>query len=379
MTIDDTYAARLSLHTSSYIRRRRSWEVVFRKALAREVRSNDLPPDIDGILANLNTVADAKALQAYGAPLVNLGDELTDLPLPLVCVDNEAVGRLGAEYLLHKGVRQFACIGVKNRRFACGRWNAFNQTLIKAGHEPARYFDLEYDRLGNVVPEARNFAGEPLEIWLKRLPRPCGIFCVSDPLCQMAADACRVNGIHVPEECLLLGVDNIEALCTSTQPPLSSIEQPLEQIAERAVERLEQLIEHPENPQAPIESLKPLQVVERRSSEVLAIDDPLIRRTIAHIREHAHETLTVEDIAKRLHTNRSSLDRRFRARLGTTVKKEIVRARINRAKQLLMKTDAKLEDIAPQCGFSGASRLAIVFAQETGFPPGAYRRNFNEE
>jgi DNA-binding LacI/PurR family transcriptional regulator len=51
-------------------------------------------------------------------------------------------------------------------------------------------------------------------------------------------------GLRVPGELSVVGFDGIEA-STWTQPPLTTVEQPIGEIAETAVNALQELIENP--------------------------------------------------------------------------------------------------------------------------------------
>jgi transcriptional regulator GlxA family with amidase domain len=53
---------------------------------------------------------------------------------------------------------------------------------------------------------------------------------------------------------------------------------------------------------------------------------------------------------------------------------EIRRAHLKRAKHLLAQTELSMKAVAPQAGFSNFRHLAVVFRQELGMPPTAYRR-----
>ena len=49
--------------------------------------------------------------------------------------------------------------------------------------------------------------------------------------------------------------------------------------------------------------------------------------------------------------------------------------RINRAKELLMSTDFRINEIADAVGFSSAMRFTKFFSDMTGMSPSAFRKN----
>jgi LacI family transcriptional regulator len=71
--------------------------------------------------------------------------------------------------------------------------------------------------------------------------------------------------------------------------------------------------------------------------------------------------------------SRKVLETHFKTILNHTLHDEIIRVRIDRAKQLLANTDLALADIASRTGFEHAEYLSVAFNRETGFTPAVYR------
>jgi transcriptional regulator GlxA family with amidase domain len=70
------------------------------------------------------------------------------------------------------------------------------------------------------------------------------------------------------------------------------------------------------------------------------------------------------------------LTRLFMRELGTTPSRYVDEVRLEAARALLETGDASLEVIAQRSGLGSAETLRRRFTQETGVPPGAYRRRF---
>lgn len=372
MTIDDTTAHQLMPYVIGHIRRTHLWNIIPKQVLPNDLNSNIRWKKIDGIIANLNTRDNAVQMLAKKKSLVNVGDDLESTGVPGVHVDNHAVGRMAAEYLLECGMRHFACVGIKNRIHACRRWNGFNDELKRNRIHPACYYDLHYDSLGNLVPDVKNFAGMPLERWIRTLEKPVGIFCVNDDMGHVVSDACRVCRIAVPHDAMILGVDNNIPQCNAAYPRLSSIEQPMEQIAQRAVEMLEERF-NSRSEKLNSEWIPPVRVVTRQSTDHSAVSDNYVQHAMEYIQHNAQGPLSIEEVVRQAPVCRSLLERRFRAILGSTILKEINRARINHIKKMLLETDMTLDELAHQCRFSSPSRLTKLFKQVTGFCPSEYR------
>ena len=71
--------------------------------------------------------------------------------------------------------------------------------------------------------------------------------------------------------------------------------------------------------------------------------------------------------------SRSALERRFARALGRSPKEEILRVRLNRARQLLSETDFPLWTIAEKIGLEHTEYLNVIFKKKTGLTPGQFR------
>ena len=94
------------------------------------------------------------------------------------------------------------------------------------------------------------------------------------------------------------------------------------------------------------------------------------------IRREYAAPLTVTELARRNHVSVSTLERRFRARLGTTPLRYLRKVRVNAASAALRSTDKAIARIAHECGFSDQSSLTRQFRELMHISPAAYRRRF---
>ena len=117
-----------------------------------------------------------------------------------------------------------------------------------------------------------------------------------------------------------------------------------------------------------------LAVAARRSSDVFAIEDALVAKALAWIRQNADRRLTVPMVARALGGGPQRLERRFRRVLDRTVQEEIRRAHVEAAMHWLTTSRISMAEVAKRSGFTSASLLSIAFQRELGMPPGAYRR-----
>ncbi|HSJ93023.1 MAG TPA: substrate-binding domain-containing protein, partial [Gaiellaceae bacterium] len=75
--------------------------------------------------------------------------------------------------------------------------------------------------------------------------RPTGVICSSDLMAIGALQEAAALGLRVPDDLSIVGFDGIDA-ASWTQPPLTTVEQPIDEIARTAVAALRAQVERPE-------------------------------------------------------------------------------------------------------------------------------------
>ena len=92
---------------------------------------------------------------------------------------------------------------------------------------------------------------------------------------------------------------------------------------------------------------------------------------------HLERPLELADLAAHAQLSERSLLRHFRAEIGTSPRQWLLRARLDRARELLETTTLPIEDIARRAGFPTAAALRSRFTTTLGASPSAYRKSFN--
>lgn len=291
-----------------------------------------------------------------------------------VFVDTYHVGRMGAEHFLEKGFSNFAFVGeVKNVSWSRHREKGFCDRLNEAGFPCYRYkapgrhtqnWGKELHRLGN---------------WLLSLPKPIGLMAAMDIRGRQVIEACQYYGIRVPEEIGILGVDNDQVVCRLCDPPMSSIELDAEAGGFQAAAILDNLMRHVEkNDRTPHEirrhPIKPLQVVQRRSTERRSISDSLVTEAIRFIKINAAHPLSVSMVVRHVDVSRRTMELRFKRQVGHSVLDEINMARVERVKSFLIETDMTIAEIAETCRFDSETYLYRFFRRMTGETMNSFRR-----
>jgi LacI family transcriptional regulator len=324
----------------------------------------------DGVLVRVEDYAMAQAVYQTGLPAVNLRVPFSDFPLPVVGMDNLALGEIGFRHLSDRGFKHFGFCGTPPGTYAWHdeRRQSFEQSVRASGGACHTFTAVRRRKQLSWEEEEDQIAS-----WIRSLPKPVGIMACGDERGVEVLEACRRANVQVPDEVALIGVDNDEFICTFADPPMSSISANAEQIGYEAASLLDRLMAGGSPPNGPL-LLPPGSVVTRRSTDVLATEDRQLAAAIRYIREHACEGLRLKELLRVMRLPRRSFERRVQALLGRSPKQEISRVQIERAKQLLMETDLSAAAIAEKCGFSQAKYFSQVFHAKVGLPPGVYRK-----
>ena len=173
----------------------------------------------DGIIARSHCPKSMAAVVGSGVPAVELLGVARHPTVPLVQVDERAVGRLAVEHLLACGLRSFAFVGVKGMYWSDNRRAAFRAALEEAGHTCREFEFPRHQRLA-MPPDDRL---RRLSAWLRGLPSPVGIMAANDQYAALTATACRTADIDVPDDAAIIGVDNDEVFCELAAPPITSV------------------------------------------------------------------------------------------------------------------------------------------------------------
>ncbi|MEM9366462.1 MAG: DNA-binding transcriptional regulator [Planctomycetota bacterium] len=328
---------------------------------------------VDGVIARLNSRT-IDSIRSLGVPCVDVRCSRTFPGVPRVETEDRLVAKLAFEHLWERGFRRFAFCGFQNAHYSDHRLRAFQEFVSKAGLPLAVYETKGTpDESCTSIEESGMATLEALSDWLARLRPPTGLLVCNDIRGQQVLHACRRLGIEVPDDIGVIGVDDDDAICPLSDPPLSSVRPNAEQIGYRASELLDLMMDG-DRVEKDIEFVPPTGVVQRLSTQVIAVEDREVARVCGFIRQHACDGIDVQDVADFTTLSRRQLERRFRSELNRTPYEEIIAVQMEAAKRLLRESDLTLEQIAPLVGYTHRERLSAVFKRECGETPGTYRR-----
>ena len=316
--------------------------------------------ECDGLITNGVTPEILRRIRAHGLPVVLVqAERAPDFPGCVLHCENGPVAETAARHLLARPCAAYSFVHVPHTSWSEARGTRFGEAVQAAGAPFFRW------TAGNRRALARQIAAAP---------KPLGVFAADDVRAREVLDACREAGCAVPDDVLILGVDDDETLCELSAPTLSSIPLTSQEAGYRAAEILDRALRGDLCPdEMPDVSYTGTLVTERASTAVSRTRDALVRRCRDLLAANFASRLRVADLARQLHVSRRTLETRFRAVTGTTITAEILRLRLDHAKILLAQPELSQEKVALACGFCDASHLGAAFRRHLGCSPSAFR------
>jgi len=197
---------------------------------------------VDGIIfvAAGDDTQSLQELLAHNLPVVVVDRHLENIPVDTVTSDNFQGGYLAAHHLIDLGQRDIAIIrGPSNISPSAARVTSSLQTFGEAGIS----IPAEWIVYGDFHAKSGYLAMQQL---LSLPKKPGAVFACNDLMAIGAMRAIYEAGLRIPKDISLIGFDNIE-LAAYTYPPLTTIGQPIQQLAEIAISTLLQRIQTPES------------------------------------------------------------------------------------------------------------------------------------
>lgn len=326
----------------------------------------------DGVITTSPDQRHSKALREQGMPVIDLQGTLVDPAGEHLIVDSDhrAVGRLAAEHFIEKGHRHFAYLGYSDQSVSREREIGFTETLAARGHKP----------LCHHTPERKARTFEALHrgdaAFIASLPKPCALFCCWDEVGFRAVQSALEQGIAVPEDLAVLGVDNDPVFSSTSRIPLSSIDPDIIRMGFLTASWLAEMMEGTRLQKIKLERLVPPKgLIVRQSTALDAIEDQLVRRFLEMLRQQRPGLLSIENLARDCHVSRRLLEQRVKAATGKTPRQLLSQTLVDAIQRFLSQTDYTLAHIADLLGFEHAERLSHLFRRQTGMTPGEYRKS----
>lgn len=374
------YDRAIAMGVAEYARERGDWRLYVEEELGRRL------PNFDdwsgqGIIASFDDAEVARTVVASGLPVVAVGGGgggfIQDSSIPYVATDDALVARLAAEHLLERTLEHFGFYGLppsSTTVWSDSRCRAFVER-ITAADRPCHPLVARHEATRWTLLQAE------LAEWLTALPKPVGIMACDDVRARHVLEVCRMLRLRVPHDVAVIGVDDDEFVCELSDPPLSSVAQAARLVGYEAARLLDrQLRPVRRGPRSAGRDalparliVPPVGVVARRSTDTLAVADPVIAAAIRHIRERATRDLSIADLVQESHLSRWQLEERFRRVVGRSMHDDILHVRLGEARRLVTTTDLPLKAVAPRAGLSSVTYMTTLFRRHFRMTPAAMR------
>ncbi len=200
---------------------------------------------VDGVVA-IGLSADhpeVEQIRAAGLPLVMV-DSSAMPDQPFVEIDDEGGARAAADHLLQLGHRDFLVVGVEPpspgarlepEGVMARRMRGYMLALAAKDIElPPHAFVVGPASIEGGIASMRRATEDGL--------RPTAVLVMSDAMAIGVLRAAREMGLRVPEDLSVVGFDDID-LSQHTNPPLTTVHQPIRQKGESAVRLLLSVVE----------------------------------------------------------------------------------------------------------------------------------------
>ncbi len=193
---------------------------------------------VEGMLFISAEITDIRGRHSHYAKLLERGARLVfvnggseELDVTSVGVDERAAGRIATEHLVELGHERIGFVAgdeyaLPTREKALGHRDALRAAQLTDGLVAHSSFTV-----GGGREALRELLAKP------DAERPTAVICSSDLMAIGALQEAGLRGLDVPGELSIVGFDGIDA-STWTNPPLTTVEQPIDEIARTAVEAL---------------------------------------------------------------------------------------------------------------------------------------------
>ena len=323
--------------------------------------------NVDGVIVKIGSALDmSPILQSKRLPLVILEKppreqiaalETSKRPFAVIGIDNAKVGAMAAEYLSHLGnFANYLFIHDPNDN----EWSRLRGSSFKSAMRKRRH-------------RVKILSLEDFERKLPTLETPMAIFTAFDLLSTNVMKICRKTSLSIPNDVVILGVDNDSALCENANPTLSSIRLAHEDLGYSAAKALDALMAGTRI--RTNEELPPLDVIVRSSTTYIPPARLLVDRAMRIIENHGPKGIRVTDIAQKLGVSTSLLKLRFHQSRDCSLRDTLITTRLDEVTRLLKTSNYPVGQIAKMCGYSSSAVLNHLFKKKFGTSPGRWRKS----
>lgn len=282
-------------------------------------------------------------------------------------------GEMAADYFIEKGVRYFAFYGIPGMVWSEERLEGFSARIRERLPDATVSVHMKTS-----LQEIWWYDTDSLTEWLAALPKPVAILGCDDNIAYQIIEAITQVGredMRIPDDILVMGVDNDASVCQMCSPQLSSINQEVEHAGYQAAALIDELLAFP-----PAERrsryrdiiVKPSYITTRQSTDAYIHQNPYVSKVMYYVNENLGSRIKVESLVDLVPMSRRMLETTFARETGISLYQYIIRARVNRMKDLINAGHSPLQ-AADELG-TEYKIIARNFKNLTGMTPAEYAK-----
>ncbi len=112
----------------------------------------------------------------------------------------------------------------------------------------------------------------------------------------------------------------------------------------------------------------------KKTVEDIEIPEEKIQKAAKYIYENYNKDITLADVANYVFMSESYFSKKFKKVTGLKFSEYLTNVRINKADEMLLKTEKSISEIALACGFRESNYFGDVFKKLKGISPNKYRK-----
>ena len=282
-------------------------------------------------------------------------------------------GEMAADYFIEKGVRYFAFYGIPGMVWSEERLEGFSARIRERLPDATVSVHMKTS-----LQEIWWYDTDRLTEWLAALPKPVAILGCDDNIAYQIIEAVTQVGredMRIPDDILVMGVDNDASVCQMCSPQLSSINQEVEHAGYQTAALIDELLAFP-----PAERrsryrdiiVKPSYITTRQSTDAYIHQNPYVSKVMYYVNENLGSRIKVESLVDLVPMSRRMLETTFARETGISLYQYIIRARVNRMKDLINAGHSPLQ-AADELG-TEYKIIARNFKNLTGMTPAEYAK-----
>lgn len=105
----------------------------------------------------------------------------------------------------------------------------------------------------------------------------------------------------------------------------------------------------------------------------------IIYKIVEYLNENIDKDVSLEQCAREFNYNANYLSCLFKQKFGKTYTEYVVELKVEKCKELLVRTDISVNDLASRFGYSSSQNFIRVFKKYTLMTPGQYRKQHADE